>query len=656
MHSFGRLVFSFGVLGLAATLHGAAGDAPTMHILQVRTTGAEVDEQVKLLDHPNLEIRNGAQAALVALGDGAVPHLRRHLSSTELGEQALEVVRVVIRQLGGIAEPLERPKSELRIKVKQSSRSVEVNGSGTQVTITRDGKTFNFERNDDGSIRVEVRDGDKVSVQTFADAEDLRKSDAELHRELQGTPRAHGEANPADLTQEGGMSDGNARKDMGEVQEFLDLVDQLNFAEGDLGDDERKGLNEKARQRLEKDLEKLQNREKDNAREKDPDETLDIKRSRYRASLRALERDLIYRISDLRRPATGKWEGTLDSLQDRIRETFEALHERVEEGAPEGWAQALADGRKFHKQFSDDLAKWSAEIGADAAVMDVPVRITEMKKQLRDRLRRIRKLGPNRIESNLDDLEEKLLDSFESLEDKVRDTPPSGWKDILATAEKFFIQYSADLDKWAKEGGVEEAVQSPLEVIANLRQDLMERIGQLRRLEGDKFEDELDELQDNVVDTFADLKERVVNRDKKEWPGIQQQAEKHYKLFVDKINLLQRQIELGSKPKDSPDKDTSLPAGEHMDIVEGVRVARLLPLPRKQLGLDHGLSVNEIVDADKPLARAGLEVYDIILEVNGAKVDSRNELRDAMNGIERGSDYTIKIMRDGKAQELKAKR
>ncbi|MBX3458683.1 MAG: PDZ domain-containing protein [Planctomycetes bacterium] len=627
-----------------------------MHILQARPVAAEVDEQVKLLDHPNLDIRNGAQTALIALGDAAVPQLRKHLSNQDLSAETLDQVRATIKLLGGIAEPLERPRSELRIRVKSDSRSVEVSGSGSEVIVKRDGKAFKFVRNEDGSIRVEVRDGAEVKVQAFADAEDLRKSDAALHRELQGTPRAHGEANPADLTQEAGIGDGNARKDMGEVQEFLDLVDQLNFGDGDLSDEERKALNEKARQRLEKDMQKLQNREKDNAREKDPREDLDIKKSRHRASLKALERDLIYRVSDLRRPAGGKWEGTLDSMQDRIRDTFANLHDKMADGGPKDWERALEDGRKFHRQFSDELNKWAGEIGADAAVMDVPVRVTEMKKQLRDRLKRIRKAGPKRIENNLDDLEEKILASYERLEDKVKDTPPSGWKDILATAEKFFVQYSADLDKWAKEAGVDETVSSPLETIANLRQDLLERIAQVRRLDGEKFEDELDELEDNVKETFADLKDRVVNRDKKEWPAIQQQAEKHYKLFVDKINLLQRQIELGGKPKDSPDKDTPLPAGEHMDVVEGVRVARLLPLTRKQLGLDHGLSVNEIVDADKALARAGLEVYDIILEVNSSKVDSRNELRDAMNGIERGSDYTLKVMRGGKPLELKVKR
>ncbi|MBK8205995.1 MAG: PDZ domain-containing protein [Planctomycetes bacterium] len=661
MHRFGRLVFSFSVFGLAASLYGAVGEVtPTFSLIQeAKPLSAEVDEQVKLLDHPNLEIRTQARAALVALGENAIPHLRKHLESETLSAAALDEVRGSIKMLGGVAEPLERPKSEMKLRIKTAERSIEVTGSGGEVRISKEGKSFKFERRDDGSVRVEIRADGEVKVETYASAEDLRKHDADLHRELEAAPQAHGQANPADPSQEQGIGDGNARKDSGELQDFLDDIDALNgvnFADGDLSDEERKVLAEKARQKLEKDMQRLQEREKDNAREKDPEESIDIKKDRYRASLKALERDLIYRLAELRRPGGDQYESNLDDLDERIRDTFSTLHDKVDDGGPKDWEVALGDGRKFHKLFGDELSKWGKDINVDAKVMDVPRRITEMKTQLRDRLKRIRKHGPNRIESNLDDLEEKILDSYESLESKVRDTPPSGWPGILATAEKFFIQYSADLDKWAKEAGVDEAVASPLEVIAELRSDLLDRVGQVRRLGGDKYESELDEVEDSIKDTFADLKDKVLNRDKGDWPEIQKSAEKHYKLFVDAINLWQRKIELGSAPKDAPDRDVKLPPGEQMDVVDGVRVSRLLPLPRKQLGLDHGLSVNEIVDADKPLARAGLEVYDIITEVNGKAVDSRTELRDAMTAIERGSEFTLTIMRNGKVQEVKGKR
>ena len=88
----------------------------------------------------------------------------------------------------------------------------------------------------------------------------------------------------------------------------------------------------------------------------------------------------------------------------------------------------------------------------------------------------------------------------------------------------------------------------------------------------------------------------------------------------------------------------------------GVRVARLTPLVRKQLNLDNGLSVNEIVNADGILAESGLEVYDIILEINGEKVDTRTALGDAVASLKKGEDLKLTIMRDGKKETLKVKR
>ena len=110
------------------------------------------------------------------------------------------------------------------------------------------------------------------------------------------------------------------------------------------------------------------------------------------------------------------------------------------------------------------------------------------------------------------------------------------------------------------------------------------------------------------------------------------------------------------KDNQSPERDVDLPPGETADVVGGVRVARLTPLVRKQLNLDNGLSVNEIVNADGILAESGLEVYDIILEINGEKVDTRTALRDAVASLKKGEDLKLTIMRDGKKETLKVKR
>ena len=146
-------------------------------------------------------------------------------------------------------------------------------------------------------------------------------------------------------------------------------------------------------------------------------------------------------------------------------------------------------------------------------------------------------------------------------------------------------------------------------------------------------------------------------------------AAKYHKQFCDTIDMWQRKI-VGATDKidrklpevpaakedrpEYPEKDVPLAKGEQMDIIEGVRVARLMPMPKKQLGLENGLSVNEIVDADGALARAGLEVYDIIIKVNDKSVDTRTELRDQMNDVKRGSEYSIEVMRDGKIKTLKS--
>ncbi len=548
----------------------------------------------------------------------------------------------------------------MSVRIAGPDRSVEVSQGGDVVRIRKADRSFRFTREADGSIEVQISKGKEAEIRRFGSMQKLRESDKELHAELQASQlKAHGQAAAADPAQDRGMGDGNLRGSGDEAFAFLDALEGVVFADGDLTDEERANLNSRAREKLEAEMLKLLERERRNARgegAEDAQVSLDIRRSRYRASLSALERDLIYRTGELRVPGGERFASTLDEQDDRVREFFAKLHDRVDDGLPEAWPQALEDGRKFHAGHSADLAKWAKEIGVTAKVMDIPRRITEMKKQLRNRLRRIRKQTRDPIESQLDDLEEMLLESYENLEDKVRDTPPAAWNELLADAEKYFVQYSKDLDRWAREAGIKESVPSPLESIESLRADLLDRVEQLRRLAGDKHEKELDELRDGINDTYATLKERVLNQDKKNWDELRGEAERHYEIYAASIQVWQRRIELGSAPERSPDQDVKLEPGEHMDIIEGVRVARLMPLPRQQLGLDNGLSVNEVVDADKGLPRAGVQVYDIILEINGTPVDSRTDLRKAVKAVESGAEYTVKVLRKGERKELKATR
>lgn len=66
-----------------------------------------------------------------------------------------------------------------------------------------------------------------------------------------------------------------------------------------------------------------------------------------------------------------------------------------------------------------------------------------------------------------------------------------------------------------------------------------------------------------------------------------------------------------------------------------------------------GVMVSKIV-ADSPAARAGLQVGDIITLVDADEVSSASALAHNIGGHEGGSDVTLEIWRDGKAQKLTA--
>lgn len=492
-----------------------------------------------------------------------------------------------------------------------------------------------------------------------------------------GHVEVHGEAKKAEPGDAigPGMVKGDPEAMTGFVRDVQKLQHGL-LAEGDLSQDEIKALEEQARKKLEKDMEKLGERERKAAAQHDPadkaEQTLDVRKGRYRASLRALERDLIYNLQTLRDASRDKYESEFDSLTDKIKDTFADLHDEIDDDLPDSWPATLNDARKFHKEYSAQIEKWAGKIGVNPEVPNAKERVVEMKKSLITRVKRLRKIGSDKYQDQLDDVEERIYASFEGLEEKIEDFAPAAWTGILKDADKFMLNYTAELDGWAKKIGVDESLPSPLERLAELKRDLVQKIADLRRIGGDDYEDPIDEISDRVNDVFADLKDKMLDESKETWAGTLETAAKYHKQFSETIEMWERKI-VGANGKvdrklpetpapevrpdpETPDRDVPLARGEHMDIVEGVRVARLMPLPRKQLGLDHGLSVNEIVDADKALARARLEVYDIILEVNGAKMDSRTELRDALAGIEKGKEYEVVILRNGEKKTLKATR
>lgn len=449
------------------------------------------------------------------------------------------------------------------------------------------------------------------------------------------------------------------------------LREAMLMADGDLSQEESARLVQEARERLNRDLARLEKRERDNAREADPkdraEEAKDIKKDRYRASVRALERDLLYRIDRLRKAGGDKYEANLDNLVDKIKDTFADLQDKLDDDPAATWSTTLDVARKFYNGYLEQVEKWGKEVGLDASVPDVDKRLKDMTEELVVRAKRLRKLGGEKYEDELDATIEKVKESFSTLREKLEDTPPKGWLEILAAGEKLHKQFGADLDKWAKQLGADESLPSPTERLAELSRDLLDRIAGLRKAGGNKHEDVLDRLEDKVRDTFADLKEKALNQSREHWAQTLEDAAKFHREYSEQIDLWELRIRGGDKPveripapepvpsvgkTDYPEKDLPLPESGHVDIVDGVRVARVGPLVRKQLGLENGLEVKEITDADGALARLGLEVYDIILEARGVKVDTRSGLREAMDGAKKGEEFSLVVLRGGKKQTL----
>jgi serine protease Do len=90
----------------------------------------------------------------------------------------------------------------------------------------------------------------------------------------------------------------------------------------------------------------------------------------------------------------------------------------------------------------------------------------------------------------------------------------------------------------------------------------------------------------------------------------------------------------------------------------GLRVEDLTPLVARysRLNTDHGVIVTEI-DRNSPAARAGLEVGDIISEVNGQKILGRNDIWQIIENADlRGGDVlNLTVVRDRKVLKLTLK-
>ena len=65
----------------------------------------------------------------------------------------------------------------------------------------------------------------------------------------------------------------------------------------------------------------------------------------------------------------------------------------------------------------------------------------------------------------------------------------------------------------------------------------------------------------------------------------------------------------------------------------------------------NGALINE-VEKGGPAEKAGLQQYDVVVEVNGEKVKDSNDLKLKISNIEPGKKVEVKVIRDGKEQVL----
>ena len=87
----------------------------------------------------------------------------------------------------------------------------------------------------------------------------------------------------------------------------------------------------------------------------------------------------------------------------------------------------------------------------------------------------------------------------------------------------------------------------------------------------------------------------------------------------------------------------------------GLSVLQISPELRVKLGAtrDRGVLVNE-VRADSPAAKAGVQVGDVVTDIDGDAVDSASDMIGAMSDLKRGDNVTIAAMRDGKRVDMNA--
>ncbi len=96
---------------------------------------------------------------------------------------------------------------------------------------------------------------------------------------------------------------------------------------------------------------------------------------------------------------------------------------------------------------------------------------------------------------------------------------------------------------------------------------------------------------------------------------------------------------------------------EHGRVVRGwlgVVIQEITPDIAEAIGIREGILVAQVVK-DSPADRAGLRVGDIIVALNGKKLDSVRDLQFSVMKTKPGTEVTLTVVREGKKMKLKVK-
>jgi membrane-associated protease RseP (regulator of RpoE activity) len=79
----------------------------------------------------------------------------------------------------------------------------------------------------------------------------------------------------------------------------------------------------------------------------------------------------------------------------------------------------------------------------------------------------------------------------------------------------------------------------------------------------------------------------------------------------------------------------------------GLVLSTISPHLRDDLKIDSGAVIEEVIP-DSPAAKAGLKEGDIILKIDGTKIESDRDIRKTLREMENPKEMTLDVLRDGK--------